>query len=882
MPLEQTDDPPYQAPSPPGEGSLPAPRDLALERIRHAVWQMRTSADLPTLLDALHVQIRLVGIRYQALGVNVVDQDTEQTSQRYVVRSPSGSNQIWETLVVPDAPISGGPVPMAWKAQRFLYRPDLHIEDPYRERSWADHHPIRPVRCVLDVPFSHGTLALSSHEANAFAAADIQTLTAIAGILSEGFRRLDDLDALERRTAEAEALTQAIAAVAGEGNIDQALQTIVEQAQKVVGAERVALFLYDEAEGALVPRSQVGHEWEVYRRVRLQPGEGASGQVLVSGKTLTYDHRLHTGAHTMRPETWSLLSASTQRVGCAGVVVPLTIAGRVVGTLSVCTGQRLCTPRHGVLLEQLASQAVLAIERVQRLWALEQEIAERRQVEQALRASEERFRTMFLEAPLGIALTDSLTGHFHEVNPRFAAIAGRTIEEMIQIDWMQITHPEDVQADLDNMALLNAGRTNGFQMEKRYLRPSGDVAWINMTIAPLKGERQGHPCHLAMIEDITKRKHTEQELVRIQRLRAAGELSAGVCHNLNNLLTGMLTPAELLQITSRDPKVQGLAGMVVEAGTRAAELVHRLHRSVRGEAAQAPGPVSLNLAIGQVVQLLHPKWKDEPEARGLQIDVCTALSEVPAIKATASELQDLLTNLLINAVDAMPEGGQITIRTAREGAVVRMDFADTGIGMDEATSLRIFEPFFTTKAAIGTGLGLSTLYNSLAHWGGTVAVESAPGKGTIFTLNFPVWTEEANAPAEFRPVAGSRPGKILIVEDDQAVCTILTEVLRTRHQVTVFSNGQQALGRFRAGEYDVAIIDLGMPGISGDRMAQRIQELDPAVARILCSGWELDAGDPRRQVFDFLLRKPLQDLETFDGVVAQAIVLRDRRRGGQG
>ncbi|MCX5653686.1 MAG: response regulator [Planctomycetota bacterium] len=143
----------------------------------------------------------------------------------------------------------------------------------------------------------------------------------------------------------------------------------------------------------------------------------------------------------------------------------------------------------------------------------ERDITERKRAEEALRKSiEERFKKLFVEAPLGIAVIDSLTGHIYEVNPMFAKIAGRTMEEMVQIDWMSITHPDDVQEDLDNMALLNAGKINGFQMEKRYLHHDGTAVWINMTIASVKVEDNAHPHHLCMIEDITERKRMERQL----------------------------------------------------------------------------------------------------------------------------------------------------------------------------------------------------------------------------------------------------------------------------------------------------------------------------------------------------------------------------------
>jgi diguanylate cyclase (GGDEF)-like protein/PAS domain S-box-containing protein len=154
-----------------------------------------------------------------------------------------------------------------------------------------------------------------------------------------------------------------------------------------------------------------------------------------------------------------------------------------------------------------------------RIWYF-RDITEHKQAEQALRASEERFKTIFLQAPMGIALIDSLDGHICEVNPRFAEITGRSVEELMNIDWLQITHPDDVQPDLDNMALLNAGRINGFQMEKRYLHPDGRVVWINMSIAPLKVDDKTRPRHLCMIQDINERKEAEARIAHLNRVYA--------------------------------------------------------------------------------------------------------------------------------------------------------------------------------------------------------------------------------------------------------------------------------------------------------------------------------------------------------------------------
>jgi diguanylate cyclase (GGDEF)-like protein/PAS domain S-box-containing protein len=178
------------------------------------------------------------------------------------------------------------------------------------------------------------------------------------------------------------------------------------------------------------------------------------------------------------------------------------------------------------------------------------DITERKRAEQTLQASEERFKTMFVQAPLGIALIDSLTGHIYEVNPRFAEIAGRTMEEMAHIDWLQITHPDDVQADLENMALLNVGKINGFQMEKRYRHPDGTVVWIDMTIAPLNAKDKAHARHLCMIQDITERKAAERTITRLNRVYA-------MLSSINTLI---------VRVRDRDELFREACRIAVEAG----------------------------------------------------------------------------------------------------------------------------------------------------------------------------------------------------------------------------------------------------------------------------------------------------------------------------
>ena len=404
------------------------------------------------------------------------------------------------------------------------------------------------------------------------------------------------------------------------------------------------------------------------------------------------------------------------------------------------------------------------------------------------------------------------------------------------------------------------------------MQPLVDQVAIALVHARLYAEAQ---------REMAERRRMEQELVRTQRLRAAGELSAGVSHNLNNILTSVLGPAQLLTRKTDDPEILREAEDIITAARRARDLVHRLHLSVRGEEEDQLQAVAVADVIREVVQVTRPRWKDEPQSRGTTIEVVLELEETSAIRGTSSRLHDIVTNLLLNAVDAMPDGGTITIRTQVVDEGVQLVFSDTGTGMDEDTRSRVFEPFFTTKMDVGSGLGLSTVHGTVTRWGGRIDVESAPGEGTTFTLVLPVWGEpearEAGADTAAGPV---RSGRVLIVEDDEDVATLLVRLLSETHSVEWVSGGRQALERLVAGRYDAVLVDLGMAGMAGDEVARRLRQVDAVVATVLITGWELGPADPRREAFDYQLQKPFDDLDEVGRVVAEAIGLHDARAAG--
>jgi signal transduction histidine kinase len=377
---------------------------------------------------------------------------------------------------------------------------------------------------------------------------------------------------------------------------------------------------------------------------------------------------------------------------------------------------------------------------------------------------------------------------------------------------------------------------------------------ILRTVAEVLSEGFGRMRDLHKLEErnqeleqqVAERERMEQRMVNLERLRATGEMAAGISHNLNNLLTGILASATLMRDFSEDPEIQRDLDVILNAGLQAMDLVQRLNKSARPARIGPTYEVSLNERIQEAIKSASPRWKDETEAQSVSVEVVSELTEVPAIRAISTEIDEMLLNLLFNAVDALPEGGTITVGTRVVDDYVQLTVSDTGKGMDEETRHRVFEPFFTTKGDVGSGLGLFTVYGSVYRWGGTVEVDSEPGCGTTFILRLPVW--KGTGTSEVADEAADsdihvRASKILLVEDNETTCFVLDRLLSPAHSLETVRNGQQALQQFVPGIFDVALIDLWLPGMAGDQLAGELRRADPALATVLITGWVLEIDD---------------------------------------
>ena len=301
--------------------------------------------------------------------------------------------------------------------------------------------------------------------------------------------------------------------------------------------------------------------------------------------------------------------------------------------------------------------------------------------------------------------------------------------------------------------------------------------------------------------------------------------------------------------------------------------MRRLHHAVQ-DGEESLEAVDVNAGVEEAVATTRARWQEGTRVGDGAIEMVTGLETVPPIRGTSSGLHDALVNLILNAVDALPKGGRLILESRQVGDWVEVRVADTGVGMAEEVRRRVFEPFFTTKSDVGSGLGLYTVYATVTGWGGTIAVESAPGEGTRFRLRLPVWRD----PKKGKTVEeeGTRRLKVLLVEDEEVMVETLMEYLGESCEMEVVRDGQDAVDGYVAGGYDVVLIDLLLPGMGGDQVASRLRQVDAGVVRVLVTGVELSADDPRLSAFDLWYQKPI-DADHIDEMMEHVVQLRQQR-----
>ncbi len=471
----------------------------------------------------------------------------------------------------------------------------------------------------------------------------------------------------------------------------------------------------------------------------------------------------------------------------------------------------------------------------------------RERSETTLREHEQKLRAVFDTALDAIFINDD-DRRYVDVNPAGCELIGVAKRDLIGRRLDEFLPP-------DRLAQVQAGwdryiRGGPMRAEWENIRPDGTVVVTDASSRPnfVPG------LHIAFMRDITDRKRLEAELLNAQKLESLGRLAGGIAHDFNNLLTGITGYASLLlERANGDPELKRDLGEIKRAADRAAELTKQLLAFGRRQMLK-PRPLDLNAVLAEVGGLLQRLLGDHVELELLPA------SELGIVRADPGQIEQVIVNLAVNASNAMPHGGRLTIETrnADDGSV-ELVVTDTGVGMDEQTLSQIFEPFFTTRDQ-GVGLGLASVYGIVHQSGGDVTVESTPGAGSVFTVRFPRVLERATEVA-LLPESEARPGSetILLVEDEDVVRDLTRRVLeRQGYTVLACADGEEAIALADRDDRTIHLLltDVVMPGLRGYEVARQVAVSRPEIKILYMSGYAEEALVGRSVLDSALIEKP--------------------------
>jgi PAS domain S-box-containing protein len=669
----------------------------------------------------------------------------------------------------------------------------------------------------------------------------------VKNLVQEGVLRRAIRYAIERHQSESalreRAMLAALAAdvglaLASSASLPRMLTACAETIRRDLGAALVRIWMPHETSGDLELQASAGASLETGDLSASEPA-GRSELRRISEEKRPYVTGELLDDSRAEDREWLVREGVIAFSG-----FPLVLEDRALGVMEIYSHERF-SPATLEALASVANHIALGIER--------------KRAEADLYRSEQQYRLLFESNPRPMWVFDRETLRFLAVNDAAVHHYGYSRDEFLAMTIMDVRPSEDVPRLLET---LQADRKLNYAGTWRHVRKDGSV--IDVEVVAHAIDFGGRNARLALLTDVTERmqgeasrRHLEEQLRQAQKMEAIGSLAGGVAHDFNNLLTIISGYSAIIQrqLPPGDP-IQDLVGEISQAGIRAASLTRQLLAFSRKQILE-PKVVNLNDRVLDVEKLLS-------RLIGEDVDLACALDpSLGDTRADAGQIEQVILNLAINARDAMPRGGRLTIETRnveldetytrafedlRPGRYVMLAVTDTGTGMDEATKARIFEPFFTTKeAGKGTGLGLATVYGIVKQSEGHIAVYSEPGHGTSFKVYLPRIEGEGNGEREDSdspPAAVVGTETILLVEDEASLRALARHILTMHgYEVLDAGNGQEAitLAEAHQGTVHLLVTDVVMPEMGGSLLSARLQALHPNLKVLYMSGYTDDA-----------------------------------------
>jgi PAS domain S-box-containing protein len=478
----------------------------------------------------------------------------------------------------------------------------------------------------------------------------------------------------------------------------------------------------------------------------------------------------------------------------------------------------------------------------------------------ALRESEERFRKIFEEGPLGVALV-ARDYRFLKVNSALCRMLGYSEDELCQMSFIDITHADDLGVDVQLGEKLFKREIPFYQLQKRYVKKNDEIIWINLHASVIRDQDGKVLYGLAMIEDITEAKHTQEKTIARQKLEGLGALAAGIAHDFNNLLGGILAEAELTEAALPDI-VTALDEIqrIKQSAIRGAEIVRELMVYAGQDLITTREPVDISVLVREMLNLLQVSISKHTT---LAVDLTDSL---PTVCGNPAQIRQVVMNLVINASEAIGKNeGVIAIKTSHvagcESLVsnsvqtssadgfVQLEITDTGCGIAESIKMKMFDPFFSTKF-LGRGLGLAVVQGIVRDHAGSIDVTSAPGAGATFKVFLPCTLKKV----DLRNVGlrsnidrnTLRTGTLLVVDDEEMLRSAVSKALgKNGFSVIEATNGSAAMNLLsaHAHEIDTVLLDVTLPGVASRDVFEQAQKMRPDLRVVVTSAYSKEAVD---------------------------------------
>src|SRR6266542_4029071 len=507
--------------------------------------------------------------------------------------------------------------------------------------------------------------------------------------------------------------------------------------------------------------------------------------------------------------------------------------------------------------------------------ATARDLSELRKVEAVARERQTLLQNILESAREAIYALD-FEGRYQWCNQAMLDLTGYKPEDVIGHRFLERTHEDDREMRTQRFAACLTGEPQSY--ESRYIAQDGHIRYALVNNAPIivDGRITGV---LGIARDITEQKQERERAARADKLRALGQLASGVAHDFNNSLAAILGRAQLLRRQTQDEPLLRNIEIIQTAAEDAAATVRRIQTFARKSPAKEFEMLEVKSLLNDAIEITRTRWENEARLRGLDYQVTLEAEGDQHTFGSASELREVFVNLIVNAVDAMPNGGELSIGCLLDGARLRLRFADTGTGMPEDVRQKIFDPFFTTKGAQGTGLGLSVSYSIIERHEGSISVASEVGGGTVFTIDLPASVVESETNKTSAVNAGMPSLAILVVDDEPAVRETLAEMLEVMgHRVLLAESGQSALQALAGDNCDLVFTDLAMPDMDGWETTREIRKRWPEMHVILVTGYGTGTLPPAGEdhLVNGIIGKPFdfsQISQTITSILANELVL---------